>query len=171
VAAVPDVNAYDGELLGAVTRVCVSTILGFYTARMKRAGVTGGQSGAVVVVQRTSSDLKLNPHLHIVFLDGVYRESDANGAGSPSFAALPHLSTREVGEVLASATSSTSSIWTSRDRSSSRTPHRSERSSGFESGMASEHAAKRVVHALESVAALHRLGPVADREALPCDGL
>jgi hypothetical protein len=89
--------AYDGELLGAVTRVCVSTILGFYTARMKREGVTGGQSGAVVVVQRTSSDLKLNPHLHIVFLDGVYRELDAETVG---FTALPHLSTREVGEVL-----------------------------------------------------------------------
>ena len=96
-AGAPDVNAYDGELLGAVTRVCVSTILGFYTARMKREGVTGGQSGAVVVVQRTSSDLKLNPHLHIVFLDGVYRELDAETVG---FTALPHLSTREVGEVL-----------------------------------------------------------------------
>jgi hypothetical protein len=50
--------------------------------------------------RRTSSDLKLNPHLHIVFLDGVYREPDANSADSPSFTALPHLSTREVGEVL-----------------------------------------------------------------------
>jgi hypothetical protein len=89
--------AYDGELLGAVTRVCVSTILGFYAARMKREGVTDGQSGAVVVVQRTSSDLKLNPHLHVVFLDGVYRELDAETVG---FTALPHLSTREVGEVL-----------------------------------------------------------------------
>jgi len=29
------------------------------------------QSGAVVAVQRASSDLKLNPHLHAVFLDGV----------------------------------------------------------------------------------------------------
>jgi hypothetical protein len=89
--------AYDGELLGAVTRMCVSTVLGFYAARMQREGVSGGQSGAVVVVQRTSSDLKLNPHLHIVFLDGVYRELDAETAG---FTALPHLSTREVGEVL-----------------------------------------------------------------------
>ena len=89
--------AYDGELLGAVTRVCVSTILGFYTARMKKEGIAQGQSGAVVVVQRTSSDLKLNPHLHILFLDGVYRELDAETVG---FTALPHLSTREVGEVL-----------------------------------------------------------------------
>jgi hypothetical protein len=89
--------AYDGELLASVTRVCVRTVLGFYEARMKREGVTGGQSGAVVVVQRTSSDLKLNPHLHVVFLDGVYRELDAATVG---FTALPHLSTREVGEVL-----------------------------------------------------------------------
>jgi len=51
----------------------------------------------VVVVQRTSSDLKLNPHLHVLLLDGVYRELDAATAG---FTALPHLSTREVGEVL-----------------------------------------------------------------------
>jgi len=92
--------AYDGELLSAVTRVCVSTILAFYGARMKFDGVTGGQSGAVVVVQRTSSDLKLNPHLHILFLDGVYREPDASSADSPSFTALPHLSTHDVGEVL-----------------------------------------------------------------------
>ncbi len=92
--------AYDGELLGAVTRVCVRTILGFYAARMKREGVPGGQSGAVVVAQRTSSHLKLNPHLHVLFLDGVYREQDVNGRDSPSFTALPHLSTRDVGEAL-----------------------------------------------------------------------
>jgi hypothetical protein len=89
--------AYDGELLGAVTRVCTSSILSFYTDRMKREGFAHGQSGAVVVVQRTSSDLKLNPHLHLVVLDGAYRELDASTVG---FAALPHLSTREVGEVL-----------------------------------------------------------------------
>jgi hypothetical protein len=39
---------------------------------MKKEGVANGQSGAVVVVQRTSSDLKTNPHLHVLFLDGVY---------------------------------------------------------------------------------------------------
>ena len=72
-------------------------MLGFYTARMKKEGVSDGQSGAVVVVQRTSSDLKLAPHLHVLLLDGVYRELDASTVG---FTALPHLSTREVGEVL-----------------------------------------------------------------------
>jgi len=80
-----------------VTRIFVSTVLGFYRTRMTTEGAANGQSGAVVVVQRTSSDLKLNPHLHVLLLDGVYRELDAVTAG---FTALPHLSTREVGEVL-----------------------------------------------------------------------
>jgi hypothetical protein len=88
--------AYDGELLGALTRIFVSTVLGFYKARLKREGAANGQSGAVVVVQRTSSDLKTNPHLHVIFLDGVYRELGDEAV----FRELPRLSTREVGEVL-----------------------------------------------------------------------
>jgi hypothetical protein len=64
---------------------------------LRRGGSPGGKSGAVVVVQRTSSDLKLHPHLHILFLEGVYRELDAATVG---FTELPRLSTREVGEVL-----------------------------------------------------------------------
>jgi hypothetical protein len=82
---------YDGELLGALTRIFVDTVLRFYARRC------AGQSGAVVVVQRTSSDLKLNPHVHAVFLDGVYRE--AQGA-APVFHALAHLQTRDVAGVL-----------------------------------------------------------------------
>jgi hypothetical protein len=89
--------AYDGALLGAVTRICVSTVLGFYRQRLRKEGVTGGQSGAVVVVQRTSSDLKLHPHLHVLFLDGAYAERESG----VSFTELPRLSTQEVGEVLA----------------------------------------------------------------------
>ena len=55
--------AQDGELLGALSRLFVSTVQGFY----------GGKTGAMTVVQRTSSDLRLNPHLHVVFLDGSYQ--------------------------------------------------------------------------------------------------
>ncbi|HEY5376819.1 MAG TPA: hypothetical protein VIK01_24220 [Polyangiaceae bacterium] len=39
-------------------------------------------------MQRASSDLKLNPHLHAVFLDGVYVPG---GDGTPEFYALPRL--------------------------------------------------------------------------------
>jgi hypothetical protein len=47
-------------------------------------------------VQRTSSDLRLNPHLHAVVLDGAWQEQDAELV----FEAIGHLKTSEVGEVL-----------------------------------------------------------------------
>jgi hypothetical protein len=58
--------------------------------------VSGAKIGAVTVVQRTSSDLRLNPHLHVVFLDGTYH---AEG-GELAWEDLGRLETREVGEVL-----------------------------------------------------------------------
>jgi hypothetical protein len=39
---------------------------------------------SVTVVQRASSDLRLNPHLHVVFLDGVYREDGPSFRGNRS---------------------------------------------------------------------------------------
>ena len=87
---------FDAPLFSVLTRIFVRTILAFYTKRMKREGISRGQSGAVVALQRTSSDLRLNPHLHVLFLDGVYREEGEDVV----FHALPHLSTREVGAVL-----------------------------------------------------------------------
>jgi hypothetical protein len=58
--------------------------------------LVSAQAGAVTVVQRTSSDLRLNPHLHVVFLDGAYHEDGATLVWDE----LGHLETREVGEVL-----------------------------------------------------------------------
>jgi len=91
---------YDAKLLAALTRIFVTTVLAFYTRRMAKEGIAAGQSGAVVVIQRTSSDLKLNPHLHVVFLDGVYRAQREHVL----FHELPHLRTRDVAEVLTRAT-------------------------------------------------------------------
>jgi hypothetical protein len=39
-----------------------------------------GESGALTVIQRANSDLRLNPHFHTVFLDGVY-SPDGDGRG------------------------------------------------------------------------------------------
>jgi hypothetical protein len=50
----------------------------------------------VIVVQRASSDLRLNPHLHVVFLDGAYHQAH----GELVWQAARQLRTREVGEVL-----------------------------------------------------------------------
>jgi hypothetical protein len=85
--------AQDGELLGALPRIFVQTVHRFYA---ERDGSPGAKTGAVTVIQRTSSDLRLNPHLHVVFLDGAYHEQGDDLGWQP----LGHLKTREVGEVL-----------------------------------------------------------------------
>ena len=88
---------YDGPLLSALTRLFVKTVLEFY--RERGGGAVPGHCGAVVAVQRTSSDLKLNPHVHAVLLDGVFRNEEEDG-DELEFRALSHLSTRDVAEVL-----------------------------------------------------------------------
>ena len=56
----------------------------------------GAKTGAVTAVQRTSSDLRLNPHLHTIALDGGWHEQ----GNELAFAGLGHLKTNEVGDVL-----------------------------------------------------------------------
>jgi hypothetical protein len=52
--------AQNGALLGRLTRIAVETVLAFYAARAGDEGRPGAKSGAVIAVQRTSSDLRLN---------------------------------------------------------------------------------------------------------------
>ena len=59
---------------------------------MEIEGAVGGRGGAVTVVQRTSADLKLNPHLHSVFLGGIFVAGPDGGDGKPVFHPLPRIS-------------------------------------------------------------------------------
>ncbi len=77
--------AFDAPLLGAITRLFVDSILGWYQRRLRTSSRELARSGAVVAVQRASSDLKLNPHLHAVFLDGVYFTGGDGPDGAPEF--------------------------------------------------------------------------------------
>ncbi len=52
----------------------------------------------MTVVQRTSSDLRLNPHLHVVFLDGSYQGGTVDE--ELVWREHGHLQTRDVGRVL-----------------------------------------------------------------------
>jgi hypothetical protein len=52
--------AQDAALLGRLTRIVVETVLRFYAARAAQQGGLGAKTGAVTVVQRTSSDLRLD---------------------------------------------------------------------------------------------------------------
>jgi hypothetical protein len=85
-------------LLGAVGRLFIDSVLGFYRRTMSEVWRAGrGQSGAVTVVQRCSSDLRLNPHLHSIVLDGVFVPADS---GELEFHALPSLTNADVAELL-----------------------------------------------------------------------
>lgn len=90
---------YDGALLGATSRVFVDSVLGFYSRRLHALGLTEsrGKGGAVTVVQRTSADLRANPHLHSVVLDGVFV---ADPGGSPVFHPMPRLDDQGVADLL-----------------------------------------------------------------------
>ena len=70
-------------ILSAVTRIAIDSVLGFYKRRIRDEKNIKGQSGAVSVVQRVSSDLRLNPHLHAIMVDGVF------SANSDSVVFLP----------------------------------------------------------------------------------
>ena len=90
--------AYDGKLLGAVGRIFIDSVLGFYRRTMREVWRAGtGQSGAVTVVQRCSSDLRLNPHFHSIVLDGVFVPAEG---GELEFHALPSLTNADVAELL-----------------------------------------------------------------------
>ena len=72
--------AFDGKLLGQVVRIFTDTVAGWYRKRHVERGLPPGETGAVTVIQRANSDLRLNPHLHTLFLDGVY-SPDGDGKG------------------------------------------------------------------------------------------
>ena len=90
--------AQDGALFGKLTRIFVGTVQTFYAERAAREGAVGAKTGAVTGVQRTSSDLRLNPHLHMVALDGAWHEQ----GGELCWQGLGQLKTSEVGAVLES---------------------------------------------------------------------
>ena len=93
--------AYDRELLGRITRLFTDSVLGFYHRTMRDLYRVGkGQSGAITVVQRVNSDLRLNPHLHLIALDGVFVERED---GNLVFHRLPSLSYSDVADLLHTA--------------------------------------------------------------------
>jgi hypothetical protein len=90
--------AYGGKLLGAVGRLFIDSVLGFYRRTLRDVWRVGtGQSGAVTVVQRCSPDLRLNPHFHSIALDGVFVPAES---GELEFHALPSLTNADAAELL-----------------------------------------------------------------------
>ena len=59
-------------LCGAVRRVFLRAVFGFYRDRAASAGAPDGRAGAVNRIQRFGSALNLNVHFHALVLNGVY---------------------------------------------------------------------------------------------------
>jgi len=84
---------FDAELLSELCGVVNDALLRFYERALRervgpcrRSTKTRPSDGAsckatVTVVQRTSSDLRLNPHLHILALDGAFAEQPDGPVG------------------------------------------------------------------------------------------
>jgi hypothetical protein len=72
--------AFDGRLLGQVLRIFTDTVSRWYRKRHLARGLPDGETGAVTAIQRANSDLRLSPHFHTLFLDGVY-SADRDGKG------------------------------------------------------------------------------------------
>jgi hypothetical protein len=88
--------AYETGLMTLVARVFEDSLLRWYERRLAPGDGTA-QGGLLTVIQRSSGDMRLNPHLHVVALDGVYV---AGPDGQPVFRALGRLKTDEVADVV-----------------------------------------------------------------------
>ncbi|HEX7507510.1 MAG TPA: hypothetical protein VF550_12105 [Polyangia bacterium] len=72
-------------MLGQVLRIFTDTIAANYRKRHAQRGIANGQCGAVTVIQRANSVLRLNPYFHVLHLDGLY----VPGPGMPIFHPAP----------------------------------------------------------------------------------
>lgn len=64
--------AFDGKLLRQVVRLFTDSVSSWYRKPHTARGLPDGETGAVTVIQRANSDLRLSPHFHTLFLDGVF---------------------------------------------------------------------------------------------------
>jgi hypothetical protein len=86
--------AFHHELVLSLARITQAEIVRRYRLLAREAGVRAPRGGAFFVIQRFGSDLRLNVHLHALFLDGTF---GADGA----FFTAPAPSPQEVEEILA----------------------------------------------------------------------
>lgn len=65
---------YDAEAFAAVTRMFAKEVARHQRKQARARGVSLGLCGSVAILQRSGNDLGLNPHIHLIALDGVYRD-------------------------------------------------------------------------------------------------
>jgi hypothetical protein len=92
--------AYDSSLVGAVAQIFVRAI---FSSILRRAGIPSSnrkaRCGAVGFIQRFSDALNLDPHFHVMAMDGIYIENGENEltfvrVGPPSDAEVARVADR-----------------------------------------------------------------------------
>ncbi len=71
--------AFDHAACRAVTGAFLGAVFAWLRSRARGRGVTRGQTGAVVIVQRFGGGLNVNVHLHALVLDGVFAPDGTGG--------------------------------------------------------------------------------------------
>ena len=88
--------AYDGEWVSKVLAVFLC-VVGRWNRRQAQAiGHDRARWGSVTFVQRFGPSLNLNPHVHLLMLDGVYVDGDE----APVFVSAPPLSDQAVRQIV-----------------------------------------------------------------------
>ena len=88
--------AHDDEWVSKVLAVFFRVVGRWYRRQAQAMGHDRARWGSVTFVQRFGSSLNLNPHVHVLMLDGVY----VSGDEAPVFVAAPPLSDPEVQQIV-----------------------------------------------------------------------
>jgi hypothetical protein len=95
--------AYDKELCAKAVSIFMREVFRWYQwcakVELELDSVLDAKCGAVTVVQRFDSSLRLNIHFHSLVLDGVYVYVRDESDNVPTFFALPEPSTEDVARV------------------------------------------------------------------------
>jgi hypothetical protein len=81
--------AAKAPVLSAVIRIVMRVVLGWYCEQARAAGNHRAEPGAICVLQRWGGSINVNPHLHIVAIDGTYTRASAASEPAFHFAAPP----------------------------------------------------------------------------------
>ena len=90
--------AYDHKLFSEIVAVWTKTVTNFYRKRAREQhNVDDGLCAAISGIQRFGDGLRLNPHIHSIFADGVWHA--VAGSDVPKFQRIRSPTQREVEEL------------------------------------------------------------------------
>ena len=90
--------AYDGKLLSDVLAVFLRVVRGWYCRQAKAAGYKDVRAGSVTSCQRFGGAININPHFHVLELDGVYANEE--GKATPVFVPAADLEDEDVKNIV-----------------------------------------------------------------------